>query len=122
MSSDKRLTPRVSTIQLPAKIFVKKSNGSIIIVAANILDVSRHGIRLKLHKPLPAKVEDAMEIEALLPSSGKPINISATIVHGQSESEFGLLYMDMETHDPIDELISECRKQASKQHKLHIVK
>ncbi len=122
MSSDKRLTPRVSTVQLPAKISVKKKGGSLIIVAAKILDVSRFGIRLYLQKPLPTKIEDLMEIETNLPSSGKPINIAATIVHGQSESEFGLLYIDVETREPIDELISECRILAAKHHKLRAVK
>lgn len=122
MSSDKRLSPRVSTIQLPAKISVKKKGGAIIFVAAKILDVSHFGIRLYLKKPLPTKIEDLMEIETNLPSTGKPINITATIVHGQSESEFGLLYIDVETREPIDELITECRKLAAKQHKLSIVK
>lgn len=122
MSSDKRLSPRVSTVQLAAKISVKKKGGSIIFVAAKILDVSRFGIRLYLQKPLPAKIEELMDIEINLPSTGKPINIAATIVHGQSESEFGLLYIDVETRDPIDELITECRILATKHHKLRAVK
>lgn len=109
MATEKRKYPRITVKGITANITITEPNGSIIIVEANILDISRSGIRLGLLKPLPSRLNELIELEIILPGSGAPLIISASIVQRKSEGEFGANYVDLRPEDPIDQLLEDCK-------------
>ncbi len=109
MATEKRKYPRITVKGITANITITEPNGSIIIAEANILDISRSGIRLGLLKPLPAHLNELIDLEIILPGSGAPLILSATIAQCKSEGELGAHYIDLKHEDPIDQLLEDCK-------------
>ena len=120
---DKRFDTRVETEALYAQATFKKTDHSVFIIDAKILDVGRCGIRLKFNRSKAKAIDlgDELILETNMPESNTPISIRANIVHELSDAEFGAFYMDVQPQGPIEQLITECRKIASKNHTLHLV-
>jgi hypothetical protein len=110
MQSDRRNDPRTEAKGLNAKISLHQPNGSILIADANLLNVSRSGIKLRVKKPLVADVDTKIQLEVILPASGVPVIVDAVVMHNQHDSEFGMQYIDVRPEDPLGQLISECAK------------
>lgn len=107
MSTEKREYPRITTKGIPTTITITSEKGATIFADANILDISQTGIRLYLQKPLPTYADEPFEMEIVLPKSGKPLFINANIVHSEAGSEIGAVYVEIESADPIDQLLEE---------------
>lgn len=110
MQIDRRNDPRTEANGLDAKITVFQDNGSLFVAEANLLDVSRSGIKLRVKKPLIANTDAKVQLEVLLPGSGIPVIVNAIVVHNNLDTEFGMHYIDIRPEDPLELLIEECKK------------
>lgn len=110
MQTDRRSDPRTEAKGLNAKISLYQSNGSILIADANLLNVSRTGIKLRVKKPLIAEADTKVQLEVVLPDSRIPVIVNAVVVHNRHDSEFGMQYIDVQPEDPLELLIIECAK------------
>lgn len=111
MHFDRRNELRTDAKGLKAKISVYQPNGSILVADANLLDVSRSGIKLRVTKPLVAELDDKVQLEVLLPDVNIPVIVNAVVVHTKPDSEYGMHYIDVRPEDPLDLLISVCGNQ-----------
>ncbi len=79
---------------------------------AEILDISRSGIKIKLKVPLDVTVHDEVKICMYLPESGEPFSVNCVIKNQQPNSEYGLHYDDTgAVQGSIDDLLFECVAQ-----------
>ncbi len=110
MQTDRRTAPRTEANGLDAKISVFQENGSLLVAEANLLDVSRSGIKLRVKKPLIANTDAKVQVEVILPGSGIPVIVNAVVIHNNFDTEFGIQYIDVRPEDPLEQLITECQK------------
>ncbi len=111
MHFDRRNELRTDAKGLKAKISVYQPNGSILVADANLLDVSRSGIKLRVTKPLVAELDDKVQLEVLLADINVPVIVNAVVVHTKLDSEYGMHYIDVRPEDPLDLLIRVCGNQ-----------
>ena len=90
MKHEKRSQRRVKPNNVKADVFSTHSSEEEIDLDAEILDISRTGIRIKLSGPLDTSLHDRLKITMILPESGTPFTVHGILKHQHSESEYGL--------------------------------
>ena len=80
-----------------------------ISLNAEILDISRSGIRIKLTKPIKTRINDKIKITMVLPESGEPFSVHGILKHQPREDEYGIHYAD-HVDGSIDDILFECVK------------
>ncbi len=113
MTEERRENPRTEAKGLQAKIMVTEPNRSVFIANANILNISKSGIKLRVQKPLIIELGTNIQLEVILPESGFPVIVNTIVVHEKLDTEFGLHYIDLRPEDPIEKLINECGNRTS---------
>ncbi len=82
-----------------------------VTLNAEIMDISRTGIRIRLNKPLN-KVLNKVKISIHLPDSGTPFSVNCIIKNQHSDKEYDLCYLDENHHTQksIDDMLFQCVK------------
>ncbi len=107
MKPDRRSTHRIKTKRLRADIFQHASDTQETALDAEIIDISRSGIRIKLKTPLQRGIGDFVKITMLLPDSGNPFTIHGKLSHQQDHAEYGIHYTEQHEQS-IDDMLFEC--------------
>ena len=107
MKHEKRSQRRVKSKNVKADVFSTHSPEEEIALNAEILDISRTGIRIKLSNPLDTSLHDRLRITMFLPESGAPFTVHGLLKHQHSETEYGLHLSD-HIEGSIDDMIFEC--------------
>ena len=107
MKHEKRSQRRVKPNNVKADVFSTHSSEEEIDLDAEILDISRTGIRIKLSDPLDTSLHDRLKITMFLPESGTPFTVHGILKHQHSESEYGLHLSD-HVEGSVDDMIFEC--------------
>lgn len=113
MEKERRENPRIDAKGLQAKIMVTEPNLSVLIADANLLNVSKSGIKLRVQKPLIIELGTNIQLEIILPESGIPVIVNTVVVREKFDTEFGLHYIDLRPEDPIEKLMNECGNRTS---------
>lgn len=109
MSIERRTHNRIKTKGLSAGVFLDKEVDGEYPLSADILDISRSGIRIKLRKPLTPNIGDKIKITMTLPESGEPFIVHGLLKHLPSHDECGLEYTN-HCEKSVDNLLFECVK------------
>lgn len=107
MKHEKRSQRRVKPKNVKADVFSTLSSDQEIALKAEILDISRTGIRIKLCEPLDTSLHDRLKITMFLPESGAPFIVHGMLKHQHAETEYGLHLSD-HVEGSVDDLIFEC--------------
>ena len=107
MKHEKRSQRRVKSKNVNAGVFSTCSAEEEIDLDAEILDISRTGIRIKLSEPLDTSVHDRLKITMFLPESGAPFIVHGVLKNQHSETEYGLHLSD-HVEGSVDDMIFEC--------------
>ena len=110
MSSERRNHPRLILDGLLTSKVANQSLNKENVIIGDIIDISYSGIRVKLKKPLTAKINDHIVISLTLPECGTPLTIHGNLKHQDSATEFGLHYIDNHPDTSVDDLLFECIK------------
>ncbi len=90
-------------------VFPDRHSEGEISLNAEILDISRSGIRIKLREPANAQINDKLKITMVLPESGEPFSVHGILKHRRNGHEYGLHYTD-HAEGSIDDMLFECVK------------
>ena len=105
--SDLRVTPSTLKADIRSSLLSDKKTS----IHAEILDISRTGIRIKLKEPLKSPPESAIKITMSLPDSKTPFSVLCVLKNNHSNNEYGLHYIqDQKVQGSIDDLLFECVK------------
>ena len=107
MKHEKRSQRRVKPKNVKADVFSTHSFEQEIDLNAEIIDISRTGIRIKLSDPLDTSIHDRLKITMFLPESGAPFTVHGMLKHQHSETEYGLHLSD-HVEGSIDDMVFEC--------------
>ena len=107
MKHEKRSQRRVKPKNVKAGVFSTHSSEKELDLDAEILDISRTGIRIKLSAPLDTSIHDRLKISMYLPESGTPFTVHGMLKHKHSETEYGLHLSD-HVEGSIDDMVFEC--------------
>jgi len=107
MKHEKRSQRRVKPNNIKADVFTTHSSEEEISLNAEIIDISRTGIRIKLSNPLDTSIHDRLKISMFLPESGAPFTVHGTLKHQHSDTEYGLHLAD-HVEGSIDDMVFEC--------------
>ncbi len=86
MKSERRSHNRVKPDNIRAEISHHQSSEHEIDLIAEIINISRSGIRIKLSKPLNPTIHDHLKITMVLPESGVPFTVHGILKHKHSDS------------------------------------
>lgn len=109
MKSERRNHSRVKPKDLQADISPSHLSDQETSLNAEILDISRTGIRIKLNEPLDNNVHGKVKITMYLPESGDPFSVHCKLQNQHSDTEYGLHYTD-HVEGSIDDMLFECVK------------
>jgi len=107
MKSERRSHHRVKPSNIQADISHHHASTHEINLAAEIINISRSGIRIKLSRPLDPTIHDHLRITMVLPESGAPFTVHGMLKHQHSDSEYGVHFTDHVTGS-IDDILFEC--------------
>ncbi|MCK5829392.1 MAG: PilZ domain-containing protein [Methylococcales bacterium] len=103
--SDLRVSPSTLKTDIRSSLLINKN----ISIQAEIIDISRSGIRIKLKEPLQNLPASAIKITMYLPDSKTPFSVLCVIKNQHSMTEYGLHYIqDQKIQGSIDDLLFEC--------------
>jgi hypothetical protein len=110
MKKERRSQQRVTPKDLQANLQSSESSAQKISLNAEIMDISRTGIRIKLNEPLDKNTESKVIISMHLPDSGTPFSVNCILKNQHSQMEYGLRYADEshKTKRSIDDMLFEC--------------
>ncbi len=78
---------------------------------AEIIDISRTGIRIKFKEPLLNRLENKVKITLSLPDSDTPFSVNCLLQNKHSDTEYGLHYIrSNKVKESIDDMLFECVK------------
>ena len=111
MKKERRSQNRVIPKGLRVNIHQIDIPAQEVTLNAEIMDISRTGIRIRLNKPLN-KVLNKVKISMHLPDSGTPFSVNCIIKNQHSDKEYGLCYSDENHHTQksIDDMLFQCVK------------
>ncbi|PKM37131.1 MAG: PilZ domain-containing protein [Gammaproteobacteria bacterium HGW-Gammaproteobacteria-10] len=109
MATERRTHHRIKPKGLSAGVMLNDGVDLEFPLSADIIDISRSGIRIKLTKPLAPDVSEKIKITMHLPESGEPFTVHGMLKHQFSDNECGLQYMD-HCEKSVDNLLFECIK------------
>ncbi len=109
MKPERRSHQRVKPKNVQVDVSPSDFSDQETAVNAEILDISRTGIRIKLSKPIDTSTQDKLCITMVLPESGVPFIVHGLLKHQHSKTEYGLHYTD-HAEASIDDMIFECVK------------
>ena len=109
MAAERRAHHRIKPKGLSAGVILNNGVDPELPVSADIIDISRSGIRIKLTKPLATNVSEKIKITMHLPESGEPFTIHGMLKHQFSNDECGLQYTN-DCEKSVDNLLFECIK------------
>ena len=78
-----------------------------LILEADILEITQHGIRVKLKRPIAADMTGNVKINMILPESHTPFSVHGQLKHQKEEQECEVHYVD-HILGSIDDLLFEC--------------
>ncbi len=107
MKTERRDYQRLKTNNLKAGIQPIHSDKEEIDINAEIVDISRTGIRIRLKNPLQKNINDKLKITMPLPKSGNPFTVHGTLKHLHNDTEYGIHYTD-HVEGSIDDILFEC--------------
>jgi len=112
MQIDKREHPRYTSSDLNAVITISPpAPDELIVLEGTVLDMSRKGVKIKLHSPMPDNIPASkILINIVMPQSGLPVKIRGVIRHMNEESECGIHYHEDHCEDELKNLLFECIK------------
>jgi len=114
MKKDRRSQIRVNPEGLQANVQSTDSHTSAQEMALNaqIIDISRTGIRIKLNESLDKNTQKKVKISMHLPDSGTPFSVNCILKNYHSDMEYGLHYLDInyQALKSIDDMLFECVK------------
>lgn len=111
MKKERRSDLRVIPSTLKADIRPSLLSDKNTSIHAEILDISRTGIRIKLKEPINNTPESAIKITMYLPDSKAPFSVLCILKNQHSTTEYGLHYIqDQKVQGSIDDLLFECIK------------
>jgi len=111
MKKERRSQNRVIPKDLQANIHQIDAHAQEMSLNAEIMDISRTGIRIKLNKPLKKSL-NKIKISMHLPDSGTPFSVNCILKNQHSDKEYGLSYTDDNRHTQksIDDMLFQCVK------------
>ena len=107
MKPDRRSHRRIKPENVQADVFQSHFSDQEIEINAEILDISRTGIRIKLSNPIDTSIHNNLKITMRLPDSGAPFTVHGTLKHQYSETEIGIHYTD-HVEGSIDDILFDC--------------
>ncbi len=107
MKNERRLHRRVKAKKIQADVFPDSCPEQETALNAEILDISRTGIRIKLSEPLNTSMGGKVKITMQLPESGAPFTVHGKLKHQHSDTEYGLHYTD-HVEGSVDDMLFEC--------------
>jgi len=107
MKHEKRSQRRVKSRNVKAGVFSTHSSEEELDLDAEIIDISRTGIRIKLCAPLDTNIHDRLKITMFLPESGATFTVHGVLKNQHSETEYGLHLFD-HVEGSVDDMIFEC--------------
>lgn len=111
MTKERRSHLRVSPTTIKANISSSLLADKDASLHAEILDISRSGIRIKLNEPLQTIANNKVKITMYLPDSGAPFSVNCILKNKHSETEYGLHYIENnKAQGSIDDMLFECVK------------
>ena len=114
MKKDRRSQVRVNPEGLQANLQSANSHppAQEMSLNAQIIDISRTGIRIKLNEPLDKNAQNKVKISLHLPDSGTPFSVNCILKNHHSDMEYGLHYLDInyQALKSIDDMLFECVK------------
>ena len=112
MKKERRSQNRVIPKDLQANVHQIDIPAQEVTLNAEIMDISRTGIRIRLNKPLKKKPLNKVKISMYLPDSGTPFSVNCIIKNQHSDKEYGLSYSDEDQHTQksIDDMLFQCVK------------
>lgn len=112
MKKERRSQNRVIPKDLQANIHPIDMPVQEMSLNAEIMDISRTGIRIKLNKPLDNNTQSKVKISMHLPDSGTLFSVNCILKNQHSDTEYGLRYADDNHHaqESIDDMLFECVK------------
>ncbi len=109
MATERRMHHRIKPAGLSAGVILNNGVDPEFPVSADIINISRRGIRIKLTKPLAPDISEKIKITMHLPESGEPFTVHGMLKHQFSADECGLQYTD-QCEKSVDNLLFECIK------------
>lgn len=109
MKPEKRSHRRVKPSNIQADVSSAHASDEEVDLSAEILDISRTGIRIKLSKPLDTSIHDKLKINMILPESGTPFTVHGQLKHQHSETEYGI-HLTHHVEGSVDDMLFECVK------------
>ncbi|MFW5444469.1 MAG: PilZ domain-containing protein [Methylococcaceae bacterium] len=109
MKQERRSHARVKPENFKADISHHHSSEQEFDLSADIINISRTGIRIKLSESLDLSIHKNLRITMTLPDSGTPFTVHGILKHQHSENEYGVHYTD-HVHGSIDDILFECVK------------
>lgn len=111
MKKERRDHLRLNSATLKTKIRSSLLTDEESFLQAEILDISRSGIRIKLNTPLRNIPKNAVKITMYLPNSGAPFSVNCILKNQHSATEYGLHYIqDSKVQGSVDDMLFECVK------------
>ncbi|WP_031433461.1 PilZ domain-containing protein [Methylomarinum vadi] len=109
MKPDRRRHHRVKPKKMQVAVYPDHPCDQETSLNAEILDISRSGIRIKLSQPAQTRVNEKIKITMILPESGEPFSVHGILKHQHLDGEYGVHYTD-HAEGSIDDMLFECIK------------